>query len=489
MRPFESFIPKFSLYFFFGRCSPSNHSSSSRSCSLEKNLSPADKRTPPDFRPQITLIILYHLHSHLPNCSIALDGMIASLPIEIQVQILSSTAGSALRATNSHFYLLYNDLYFNKLVREFGEDVVQTLQKVYPWLRKYIKSLDHFRRKNREIVSKRLDLKDAQFWQQQNLPVDVVSSKYIKDSWKYVYALFKNKRLFADYSDYRIDEPSNYIYNHYVEINRTYLLSLSKTIWLAPGKYNLNIGLVVKHGSGLGTTKFEVSFRTPQGDPVVKTFYPPTNINEILPKNQFCLLKVAEFEIPRIPTEPKGSSSAYHHKQLYKVQLVMEEIGLYLKSGFTIYFIDFLQPSMLFNDYDLLYYTCKNTDYRKYINIPLKSFYKVLSYVQNQNVDDYQTEIPYGEGDPARMVQNLDSELRFDGKDNISSDKELLAYADFFFANDNKRSFKFNTVYQRRQFINRFGSFEDGAEDEGPDSVCTYDPDGLKWKVPILGEL
>lgn len=411
--------------------------------------------------------------------------MLSSLPIEIQVRILASNAGPALRATNSHFYLLYNDLYFNKLTREFGEDVVHTLQKVYPWLRTYIRSLDAFRRVTREIIARRLDLQDSDQWL---LQTEVLAARYIKDSWKYVYALFKNKRLFAEYSDYSIDEPTNYVFNHYVEINRTYLLSYCKTIWLAPGKYNLNIGLVVKHGSGLGTTKFEVRFKTPEDEQIVKTFYPPSNINEILPKNQFCFLRVAEFEIPSFQVGPQLKKSKYHHQQLSKVSLVMEEIGLYLKSGFLIYFIDISQPSMLLNDYDLLYYSCRETDYRKYINIPLKNFYKVLEYVQSLGVDDFDADVAYGQGDPVRIEPRLEPTLNFDGESpDRSKEDELMAYADFFFWNNNKRYFKFNTIYQRRQFINRFGNYD--SELDLGNKTCSYDPDGLKWRVPILGAL
>lgn len=412
--------------------------------------------------------------------------MISSLPIEIQVRILASSAGPALRATNSHFYLLYNDLYFNKLAREFGDDVVVTLQKIFPWLRTYIKSLDVFRKVSRKIVANRLDLKDSK--QGGILQTEVLAARYIKDSWKYVYALFKNKRLFAEYTDYRIDEPMNYVFNHYVEINRTYLLSYCKTIWLGPGKYNLNIGLVVKHGSGLGTTKFEVRFKSPGGEMVVKTFYPPSNINEILPKNHFCFLRVAEFEIPSFGISPLLKKSKYHHQQLSKVELVMEEIGLYLKSGFLIFFIDISQPSMLLNDYDLLYYSCKDTDYRKYINIPLKNLYKVLEYVQNLGVDDFDADVPYGKGDPECIESRLEPTLNFEGESSERGpDDELMAYADFFFWNKNKRYFKFNTIYQRRQFINRFGNFD--SDSALGNESCTYDPDGLKWRVPILGAL
>lgn len=416
--------------------------------------------------------------------------MLNLLPIEIQVQILSSNVGITLRSTSSHFYLLDNDLFFNKLVKEFGEDVVITLQKIYPWLRTYIKSLDVFRKTSRQIVSTRLNLKDSEYWNSQNQPPDLKATEFVKDSWRFVYALFKNKRLFAEYSDYRIDEPSNYVFNHYVEINRTYLLSYSKAIWLAPGKYNLNIGLVVKHGSGLGTTKFEIRYKSLEGENFVKTFYPPTNINEILPKNRFCFLRVAEFEIPPMQKDPRHSNSKFHHQQLYKVQLVMEEIGLYLKSGFTIYFIDISQPSMLLNDYDLLYYTCQDTDYRKYINIPLKNFYKVLCYLQNLGVDDFEADVSYGTGMVKEIESCLPLELNFEEQDaNRQPDDELMEYAKFFFCTSNRRYFKFNTVYQRRQFSNRFGNFEKEDPLKKNGSASSYDPDGLKWRMPTLGPL
>lgn len=414
--------------------------------------------------------------------------MINRLPLEIQVRLLKLSPESSLKAINSHFYLLYNDLFYDKLIRTFGEEVIGVIAKVFPWLRTYIKSLDAFRRFSREIISSRLQLIDIAGTQLEHDPNQVVQAMFIRDSWKYVFSLFKNKRLFAEYSDYTIDEPSNYVFDHFVEINRSYLLSYSKTIWLAPGHYNLNVGLVIKHGTGLGTTKFEIKYSNDEENTSTQTFYPPSNINEILPKEQFCFLKVGEFRIPEKTRRADNESSIDSNESGYlrRVQLTMEEIGLLVKSGFRIFFIDISQPSLLFNDYDLLFYSCKETDYRYFINLPLKNFYKALNYVQSGGVDEFLKPIAYGSGNPRDLKSEFDYNYQISEKARISHSTENLTYAEFFFQNSFPRRFRFNTVFQKRQFINRFGNFE---SDDTTDDKCIYDPLGLKWKIPIVGEL
>ncbi|RLV89086.1 hypothetical protein JA1_005381 [Spathaspora sp. JA1] len=416
---------------------------------------------------------------------------------------------SSLKYINSHFYLLYNDLFYNKIVSVFGEDIIDILIKILPWLKPYTRSLDTFRFNARMVIASRLGLVDDVDNESEN-PLNCM---FIKDSWKYVYSVLKNKRLFAEYSDYRIDEPSNYVYNHFVEINRTYLLSYSKTIWLPPGTYNLNIGLAVKYGSGLGTTKFEIKYTDDIGKVAVQTFYPPTNINEILPKNQFCFLKIGEFKVPPMS---RGSEDGRVQPKLRRIQLTMEEIGLYLKSGFSIYFIDISQPSLLYNDYDLMYYTVKETNYKYFINILLKNLYKALNFVQNGGCpDDSSVQcVPnyYGGGDPYvisdryHKLEDFTSDLPNGGGGETTfsgyDESALMKYADFFYNSKfKKRYFKFTTIYQRRQFINRFGDFEkdwnDANEDDevkNPEAMvsvrrCAYDKEGLKWKIPIIGEL
>lgn len=643
------------------------------------------------------------------------------------MKLLHMVPQSNLKYINSHYYTLYNDLYYHKIVAIFGEDTINVIIKILPWLKPYIKSLDSFRYANRMIIAKRLELvdnlnkeddhvaindstgsfraittspdhvesikqgycngkvynganeveegQDKQYTQlltplSTNNPLNV---QYVKDSWKYIYSILRNKRLYAEYSDYQIDEPRNYVYNHFVEINRTYLLSYSKDVWLAPGQYNLNMGLAVKYGHGLGTTKFEIkysiddeeeekkaavqfdesvlgegveedaeaelseaevemdgirashvnnnnttnrnaqnigvipasgsvngggvdrsvngymdqtvdattndhvsinnnTFHVSKNSTVTKLFYPPTNINDILPKNQFCFLRVAQFTIP-----PKDNQESKRNK-LRKVTIRMEEIGLYLKSGFRIYFIDISQPSMLYDEYDLLYYSIRQTEYKYFINILLKNLYKALNYVQNGG--DKLGGGKYGTGDPYDLWDQFDKSFLKDYCEEIVNDsnsasiieevardthhhkrsssvlsgsvsatsssssltslhtpfkydlKKLANYANFYFRNmtNTKRNYKFSTIYQQRQFINRFGDYSldligqlnqpaqplrdsthaalpqenqvsNGKERPGvdanddvrawqvPESKCSYDKLGLKWKIPIVGEL
>lgn len=418
--------------------------------------------------------------------------MISNLPLEIQVKILHLVPQSSLKLTNSHFYLLYNDLFYDKLIRKFGDDVIIILTKVFPQLREYMISLDSFRLNARLVATSRLNLID--FGDKAQIePTELLQSMYIKDSWRYVYSLFKNKRLFAEYPDYKIDQPTNYVYNHYVEINRTYLLSYTKEVWIAPGTYNLNIGLVINSGTGLGTTKFEVEHSNSDGSLELQTFYPPMNIKEILPKNQFCFLKVGEFVIPHPERNCEHSSCSNHHNHLFKVKLTMEEIGLYLKSGFSIFFIDISPPSTLFNDYDLLFYSCQETDYKFFINLPLKNFYKALNNVQNIEYAKDITGSKFNNEITAKALGNqssCDNMTEVISERTWSSDDELIEYSNFFYRNRyNKRNFRFNTVYQKRQFINRFGDFQSNCEDEGVSDECEYDKYDLKWRIPILGEL
>lgn len=428
--------------------------------------------------------------------------MLLKLPLEIQVQLLKIDPTSSLKFVNSHFYVLYNDLFYDKIVSTFGDDIINVLIKVLPWMKAYIRTLDVFRFDSRNLIASRLNLTEVPH---DSNPLHCI---YVKDSWKYIYSILKNNRLFAEYTDYKIDEPTNYIYNHFVEINRTYLLSYSKNLWLSPGKYNLNIGLVLKHGSGLGTTKFEIRYKDEEGMQSAQTFYPPTNINDILPQQQFCLLKVGEFYIPR-PSRKAGNDSD-SHKSLVKVEVVMEEIGLYLKSGFRIFFIDIAQPSLLFNDYDLLYYSIKETDYKYFINLPLKNFYKALHCIQNADLScetsENKTESGYGKGDPYQISDTYETEFLIGSNSDVLQDNhqtqnytkeelesQLTRYGNFFFHNEMKRFFKFNTIYQQRQFINRFGDFQVDWDEQGKgkntEKNCNYDRLGLKWRIPILGEL
>jgi hypothetical protein len=203
----------------------------------------------------------------------------------------------------------------------------------------------------------------------------------------------------------------------------------------------------------------------------------------------------------------------------------MEEIGLYLKSGFRVYYIDISQPSMLFNEYDLLYYLVNENDYKYFINILLKNLYKALNFVQNGGYsDDLSIQCcreMYGNGDPFSIINSYDKLFLLEYDNNalaatpmgatlsssssnsslqdyiLYDNKKISNYGRFFYLNNfKKRYFKFTTIYQQRQFINRFGDYtidwkddKKGEPDNEKPRRCWYDRDGLKWKIPVLGQL
>ena len=133
--------------------------------------------------------------------------MLVKLPLEIQIKLLLMVPNSNLKFVNSHFYLLYNDLYYHKIVNTFGEATVKVIIKILPWLKPYIKSLDVFRKQARLIIAKRLQLEESPIIVHNpdfTTTVNPLNCQYIKDSWKYIYSILKNKRFYAEYCDYKL---------------------------------------------------------------------------------------------------------------------------------------------------------------------------------------------------------------------------------------------------------------------------------------------
>lgn len=435
--------------------------------------------------------------------------MLSKLPIEIQKRLLMLGPRSNLKNINSHFYILYNNLFYDKILQLFGCDIARVLITILPWIKSYIRTLDLFRYTSRRAIASRLnlhddntsvDLKPQTYMALLNGTTNCLNCAFIQDSWRYIYSLLKNRRLFAEHVDYQIDEPQNYINNHFVDVNRTYLLSYKKSCWLSSGSYNLNIGVMITSGSGLGTTKFELKYRTSDNEECILGFSPPTDIKDILPKNQFCLINIAKFVLPT-------QTSLLRNANSYLVTLLMEEIGISIKLGFRIYFIEIAQQLMLFNDYDLLYYTVRETDYRYFIHLPLKNLYKALSLVESFPVHYNQSDLESvfeDEGFDYNLSIGLlssypgSSSAAAAHNTHVPYDCEgLLEYGRFFFnENLSGRRYKFKTIHQQRQFTSRFGDYLLDREYEKNFTLnlelaghCKYDLHGLRWKMPILSNL
>lgn len=251
------------------------------------------------------------------------------LPLELRLEILrlslqdsTSELTSNFKLVSREFYVLYNELFHDKLIVEFGTEFLETraARVLEKFIKPYIKSFDYWRGVQRELIVRHWHL-EPHDW-------------YYRDSYQMVYSILKNRRLFATIQDYQVDEPVVPRFDNFVSISRTYLLSFNKTVELTVGSYNLSCGIIVENALGLSTTNFHVRLHE-SGKQLLK-YQPPSNINEILPKNKFVLLNLGDFKVRKVP----GT-------KLVKIDIIMEEGGLYIKSGFSICFIDInaIQPN------------------------------------------------------------------------------------------------------------------------------------------------
>ncbi|KAH3682274.1 hypothetical protein WICPIJ_006759, partial [Wickerhamomyces pijperi] len=140
---------------------------------------------------------------------------------------------------------------------ELGEDIIFNIAMYnIDELVDYIRSFDYWRKTLREIASNHYNLKDPEHdveVRKSMTPNEIVSCKYIKDSWKLVYGIYKNRRLFVEYDDYQIDEPQSHLTRSLLHVNKTYLVKYRKTVQLSADIYNLSCGLIIQNALGLGS--------------------------------------------------------------------------------------------------------------------------------------------------------------------------------------------------------------------------------------------
>ncbi|CDK30016.1 unnamed protein product [Kuraishia capsulata CBS 1993] len=309
------------------------------------------------------------------------------LPVEITRRIMK-LCPRELKGTCKSFYVMYNEMYYHRMVEEMGSGVIYTIGvHALPHIVKYVRSFDYWRGTLRKMIADYCRLPEYDESESRNkTPIDSINCTYIADSWSLVYSLFKNRRLFVEYTDYQVDEPMNYIYRHILQINKTYLLHYKKTIKISADVYNLSCGIIIQNALGLGTIKFQVvDHRT--GEPLL-TYYPPTNINEMLPRNKFSLLDLGNFEV-NADTYVSSDESLVQDR-LVEVDIIMEETGLYIKSGFSMCFIDVnAYPRKSGSDLSVskvkkekwLFWTIDNQEPTpdKVINLLLRNCYKAIN--------------------------------------------------------------------------------------------------------------
>lgn len=379
---------------------------------------------------------------------------------------------STFRLVSRYHYALHNQLAHARLLREFDHAALDRLlaprasTNPLAALRRYIRSLDAIRGPARQALASMAGLADPPLDHAPASP-QLHSLTYVGDSWMYVYSLLKNRRLFPEYGDYVVDtQPLDFTYrNLYINVQDTYLLQYQQELEMrvVPGeKYNLGVGVVVTSGRGLGTTKFSVSFSC-GGVENSFSFYPPLYINELVPKNRFVFLRIGDFTV-----EGPAACTA-------SVRVVMEEVGLQLKSGFRVYFLDVLRPLVLFNHYGLLFYSVNSNDHTRFIHAFLRDFYGSVDVAMGRRAA-YE---PVGTGDEVEYGARFFAE-RVDG--------QVLT-----------REFRFETVVQGKAFARRWprvgpssapatpGEVEPGRYTwEVNEGFAVYDRLGVKWRIPIV---
>lgn len=446
------------------------------------------------------------------------------LPSEIQFLLLE-LCPHELKSTCRAFYIMYNELFYEKLIEEMGITILYSIHQALPHIIAYIKSFDYWRLETRKIVSNHYMLPEFSEKETGNRRrsstlslsgtyIRTLECQYIKDSWKYVYSIFKNRRLFAEHSDYHTDEPSNYVHNHVMQINKTYLLYYKKTIKLSPGIYNLSCGVIIKNALGLGTIKFQVRDHL-TGNQLL-SYYPPTNIKEMMPRDKFCLLNVGDFEIVYQGEESDSDSGLNLVSQfkatdkLIEIDIIMEETGLYLKSGFSICFFDLnaYQPHLLTDrvfaekprDFIFWYIENDRPSSTKVVNLLLKNCYKAI---QRSLKEEIEVEVPLDLNSvpeeeelevPIKRTYSITRRLREEEDRAFFIIENPTLYSQRFYSCFNeqgdliKRVVKMKTPVENRKYNQLVCSYDDlMLERMAKDDYWKTAP--LKWKMPTLFEL
>lgn len=263
--------------------------------------------------------------------------MINKLPVELKIAILEQSP--KLRFANKEFYILYNEIYKIKILRLIGEESILKISKL---LQFFCSTFD--------------------FWN------GALTKMYKPDlNWVLIYSLLKNRKIFFQQQDFVIqgdglNVPSD-VSSDYVHIANAHAFHYHKVAYLPNGKYNLQVALRnLETSRGLGTTRFQVNYLDQS-----RTDYPPSIINEILPKNQLSVLNLFDFTI----NNPNDG--------LTQVEIIIEEIGMYPKIDLI---FDYLELKQVEADY--LYYTIPGDpfhEYSKFVNTIEKTCYLAIDEI------------------------------------------------------------------------------------------------------------
>ena len=381
---------------------------------------------------------------------------ILDFPNELQVKIFGQVPNE-LKTTCKTYAIMYNDFYQQLFHTRFGDEMMDQVVQDKQYLVDYIRSFDYWRNPIRLINS-----------HSKSTCYKGLDCEFIKDSWKLVYGIYMNRRIYLDSRDYAVGSSSAH--------DGMYSVTVDKLIRLVPGLYNLSIGVILKTSSGINSTIFKIDDQYGRRQ---LEFQPASNFGELVPHDKFVLIDGGSFQVRKRSYESGQIEeiNASHERvggdNLCDMRLLVEEMGVYGTSGYVLSYIDI-------NAYQLKDctinrangdITCKNEKYwvawwieneiptpENLVNVLLKRVYKsienTLSGEQNLIIEKLQVDI--GEYNK-----------KFYSKRN--KDGELI-----------ERVFKFTTPRDRRRFEEWSSSLPQRQ---------LYENEPLKWKMSTILEL
>lgn len=244
--------------------------------------------------------------------------MLLDLPLEISQKIFTQVPNE-LKLTCRAFYNMYNNQYFQLLTTRFDDDIINKIKmNDFQYLINYIKSFEYWRKESRMIIARTLELPMPDY----NEPS--IECQFIRDSWKLIYGIYINKRIFLDYKDYKVEDG---------EFQRS--ININKEVRLVPGLYNLSVGLILKNNNGLNGTVFKIANESEN----LLEYTPASNFGELVPHNRFVLLDMGSFEIKK-PSIEEIYEEGNKPSKMQSIRLIVEEIGMLVKSAFVLCYID-----------------------------------------------------------------------------------------------------------------------------------------------------
>lgn len=386
------------------------------------------------------------------------------LPDEILSKIFNQVPNE-LKSTCRTFVVMYNDYYMNLFIKRFGFKILEQINKYdYKYLIDYIKSFDYWRKDIRLIISNYYNLKLNDD--------EKINCQFIRDSWKLVYGIYMNRRIYIDYEDYRVDFNNNNSNNNNQIIKN---ININKDIKLAEGLYNLSIGLIIKGNSGINSTNFKI-FNNQTNEKLLE-YQPVSHLGELIEHNKFVLLDIGIFQVKNSRIKEEGKYQ--EDNQLIDIKLIVEESSITVKSGYIICFIDI-------NAYQLKDYIIeKNGDFKS-----INEKYWIAWWINNEiptndNIINVLLKRLYKSIEDSMF--EINNENKYDENFKEIENINIFEYNKRFYSIFNKegglitRTFKFKTNKDRIRYNEWYlNNDKVNKQDEN---------EPLKWKMSTIMEL